>query len=83
MRARYRRRTNPTSPSWRPTISVGVRSASTAVGSFEVEPPTIVEATRGETPRIVKPYDLETRKPIDGELNERASAFMENNGSLR
>ncbi len=43
----------------------------------QVEPPTIVEAARGETPTTVKPYDLETRKTIDSELNERAIKFME------
>ena len=44
-----------------------------------VEPPEIMESTRGQTPKAVKPYNLETRKTIDGELNERAIAFMERN----
>ena len=36
-----------------------------------------MQATRGATRTAVKPYDLDTRKTIDGELNERAIRFME------
>lgn len=44
-----------------------------------VEPPVIMEATRGHKPRHVKPYNLETRRTIDGEIVERAIKFMEQN----
>jgi arylsulfatase len=42
-----------------------------------VEPPVIMESVRGAKPKHVKPYDLDTRKTIDSELNQRAIAFME------
>ena len=38
--------------------------------------PFIVEATKGSVPRKVKPYDLETRRTIDGELTRKAIDFM-------
>jgi len=38
--------------------------------------PYVVSAKRGEIPRQVKPYDLDARRLIDGELTERAVAFM-------
>lgn len=41
-----------------------------------VEPPQIVEATRGQAPRAVKAYDLESRRTIDAELVRRAVDFM-------
>ena len=44
-----------------------------------VEPPQIMQATRGTTPSAVKPYDLETRRTIDSELNVRAFEFMARN----
>ena len=44
-----------------------------------VSPPQIQEARRGETPRGVKPYTVETRRTVDSELNDRAIAFMERN----
>ena len=38
--------------------------------------PYVVEAKKGEVPTRVKPYDLDARRLIDGELTERAIAFM-------
>ena len=39
--------------------------------------PMIVEALKGQIPRDVKPYDVPARREIDGELTERAIAFMQ------
>lgn len=39
--------------------------------------PVIQEAKRGEVPKLVAEYTLETRRSIDGELNKRAIDFME------
>jgi len=39
----------------------------------------VQEALRGQDPRDVKPYDLEARRNIDAELNERAINFMKRN----
>ncbi len=39
--------------------------------------PVIQEAKRGEVPKLVAEYTLETRRSIDGELNKRAMDFME------
>ena len=39
--------------------------------------PMIVEARKGEVPRDVKPYEIQARREIDAELNERAIDFME------
>jgi len=44
-----------------------------------VETPSIVEAKRGETPKKVKAYNLETRRTIDGELTDRTIDFIERN----
>ena len=41
--------------------------------------PMIAEAFKGEIPRDVKPYDLQSRREIDAELNKRAISFMERN----
>jgi arylsulfatase A-like enzyme len=41
--------------------------------------PMIVEASKGEVPHDVKTYDLKSRREIDGELNKKAIAFMEQN----
>jgi len=38
--------------------------------------PFILEAKRGEAPKQVKPYNLDTRRTIDSELVEKAIAFM-------
>jgi arylsulfatase len=38
--------------------------------------PYILEATRNEPPKRVKPYDLDARSHIDGELTEKAIGFM-------
>ena len=38
--------------------------------------PMIQQARRGKDPRDVRPYDLQARRVIDGELNERAIKFM-------
>ena len=38
--------------------------------------PIIVEARKGEIPKEVKPYNIESRRTIDSELNERAIDFM-------
>jgi arylsulfatase A-like enzyme len=38
--------------------------------------PMIVDATRGEKPRDVKPYDVQARREIDAELTDRAIDFM-------
>ena len=45
--------------------------------------PYIVEATRGSEPKRVKPYNLETRRTIDGECTENAIAFMKKNVSKK
>ena len=42
-----------------------------------VEPPQIVQATRGKRPKDVKEYNLKTRRTIDRELTERAIDFIE------
>jgi arylsulfatase A-like enzyme len=39
--------------------------------------PFIVEAHKGEVPRDVKPYNLQSRREIDAELNKQAIDFME------
>ena len=44
-----------------------------------VKPPQIVEAKRGERPRDVKEYDLDSRRTIDRELTEHAIGFMQRN----
>lgn len=41
--------------------------------------PMIVEALKGEIPKEVKPYNIESRRTIDSELNERAIDFMRRN----
>lgn len=41
--------------------------------------PYILESTRDQAPREVKIYDLDARRRIDGELTERAIAFMRRN----
>lgn len=38
--------------------------------------PVISEAVRGEIPRSVKPYDIQARREIDADLNQRAIDFM-------
>jgi len=38
--------------------------------------PYIVEATKGQTPKQVKAYNIETRRTIDSELTEKAIHFM-------
>lgn len=48
-----------------------------------VETPQIVEAMRGERPRNVKEYDLETRRTIDRELTEHAIEFIERNAQSK
>ena len=45
--------------------------------------PMIVEATRGEEPKDVKPYNVESRRTIDSELNERAIEFIEENAKAK
>jgi arylsulfatase len=42
-----------------------------------LEIPMIQEAVRGEAPRDVKPYNLASRREIDGELTARAIDFMQ------
>ena len=39
--------------------------------------PMIVEASKGEVPRNVKPYDIPARREIDAELTRRAIDFMQ------
>jgi arylsulfatase A-like enzyme len=39
--------------------------------------PFIQEASKGEAPRIVMPYELQARREIDAELTRRAIDFME------
>jgi arylsulfatase len=41
--------------------------------------PMIVEARKGEVPHDVKPYDIQSRRTIDAELNKRAIDFMVRN----
>ena len=48
-----------------------------------VEVPQIVEASRGETPRVVMEYDLDSRRTIDRELTERTIGFMERHAGSR
>jgi arylsulfatase len=48
-----------------------------------VKPPQIVEAKRGQKPKPVKEYNLETRRTIDRELNERAIKFMEHQAKAK
>ncbi|TLX72467.1 arylsulfatase [Labilibacter sediminis] len=38
--------------------------------------PFIVEATKGQTPKQIKPYNIETRRTIDSELTEKTISFM-------
>ena len=35
------------------------------------------KATKDKKPKDVKPYNVESRRTIDAELNERAISFME------
>lgn len=41
--------------------------------------PYIVTAKKGEKPIKIKPYNLDTRRTIDGELTEKTIAFMKKN----
>lgn len=41
--------------------------------------PMIVEALKGEIPKALKPYNIESRRKIDSELNDRAIAFIKRN----
>ncbi len=41
--------------------------------------PMIVEASKGEIPKDIKPYDVKSRREIDSELNQRAISFIRNN----
>ena len=41
--------------------------------------PKIVEALRDEIPKEIKPYNIESRRKIDSELNERAIEFIKRN----
>jgi arylsulfatase len=41
--------------------------------------PMIVDARKGEVPRDVKPYNIQSRREIDAELNKRAIDFIERN----
>lgn len=48
-----------------------------------VETPKIVRAKKGETPKEVKEYDLNTRRTIDRELTELTMEFMEKQTKLK
>ena len=39
-------------------------------------PPDVLDSRKGQTPRRVRPYDLEYRPSIDGDLTDRAIDFM-------
>ncbi len=41
--------------------------------------PYIVEAKRGGIPNNIKPYNVESRRTIDGELTEKTISFMQKN----
>jgi arylsulfatase len=41
-----------------------------------VSPPQIQFSTKGKTPSPIKEYNVETRRTIDGEITEKAIAFM-------
>lgn len=41
-----------------------------------VEPPVIMQSTRGESPKHIKAYNIETRRTIDSEITERAIGFI-------
>jgi arylsulfatase len=43
--------------------------------------PMIVEASKDKPPTNVKPYNIPARRKIDGELTERAIAFMQRNAA--
>jgi arylsulfatase len=45
--------------------------------------PMIAEARKGDVPRDVKPYDIQSRREIDAKLNERAIDFMERNAKKK
>lgn len=44
-----------------------------------VEAPQIVEAKKGQKPRHVKEYNMDTRRTIDRELTQKTMAFIEKN----
>lgn len=58
------------------TTDEAMYSSHYAYDADESVQPFVVEAKKGETPRQVKVYDLEARRLIDGELTDKAIAFM-------
>jgi arylsulfatase len=58
------------------TTDEAMYSSHYAYDADESVQPYVVEAKKGETPRQVKVYDLEARRLIDGEVTDRAIAFM-------
>jgi arylsulfatase len=44
-----------------------------------LDQPYIVEATKGQIPKNIKPYNIETRRTIDSELTEKAISFIRRN----
>jgi arylsulfatase len=58
------------------TTDEAMYSSHYAYDAAESVQPYVLEAQRGENPRKVKPYDLDARRLIDGELTDRTIAFM-------
>jgi len=61
------------------TTDEAMYSSHYAYDAKESVEPYIVEATKGITPRQVKPYNLESRRTIDSELTQKAINFMKQN----
>ena len=61
------------------TTDESVYSAGFQFDPSVADLPAILESQRGQTPRAVKPYDINARREIDGELTDLTIEFMERN----
>ena len=61
------------------TTDESVYSSHYQYDSVLLKPPFIVEATKGQDPKVIKPYNIKTRRTIDSELTEKTINFMKRN----
>jgi len=59
------------------TTDVSVWSALTGFADADMEAPVVMEGTEGSPATEVRPYDLEYRAVIDGDLTERAIDYID------
>lgn len=59
------------------TTDESIYAAGLQFDPEKVEPPFIMQSSKGEVPSKVKPYDREARRRIDAELTDRSIGFME------